>query len=87
MRAVLSGNGMMQPRSASPSMEAAIDTEVQKIVEAAYDKCYKTLNDNKAFLDKLADALIEKETVDYDELSIMRDDHFNQLKGLAPATA
>merc|ERR1719450_2049839 len=38
------GNGNNFGQSAaSPEMEAAIDSEVQKIVQGAYDKCYATL--------------------------------------------
>ena len=69
------GNGLMQPRAASPAMEAALDTEVQKVVDRAYYKCKECLTVNRALLDKLALDLIEKETIDYDELSKMRDEH------------
>merc|ERR1712032_1077836 len=69
------GNGMMQPRAASPAMEAALDVEVQKIVDRAYVKCKEVLTENRALLDTLAEGLIEKETIDYDELAQMRDAH------------
>jgi len=69
------GNGMMQPRAASPEMEAALDVEVQKIVDRAYVKCKEVLTENRALLDTLAEGLIEKETIDYDELAQMRDAH------------
>jgi len=73
------GNGLMQPRAASPVMEAALDVEVQKIVEKAYFKCKECLTTNRALLDKLAMDLIEKETIDYDELAKMRDDHCSTM--------
>merc|ERR1712151_1105014 len=80
------GNGMMQPRVASPKMEKQIDEQVQKIVEAAYNKCKDTLTENRALLDGLADRLIEIETIDYDELLKLRDDHYaSQSKSLEAA--
>merc|ERR1712125_205929 len=77
------GNGMMQPRVASASMEKDIDTEVQKLVNAAFEKCYTALSDNRALMDAVAVGLIEKETIDYQELQQMREEHF--AKTLEPA--
>merc|ERR1712032_1397209 len=77
------GNGMMQPRTASPGMETEIDMQVQKIVNDAFDKCYSALNTNRALMDAVATGLIEKETIDYQELQQMRDAHFS--KELEPA--
>mmetsp|Transcript_30790 Transcript_30790/g.64871 ORF Transcript_30790/g.64871 Transcript_30790/m.64871 type:complete len:567 (-) Transcript_30790:294-1994(-) len=79
------GNGLMQPRSASVSMESDIDKQVQRIVESAYNKCYSALSENKALLDAVANTLIEKETIDYDELLTLRDTHFDGSKSLEPA--
>merc|ERR1712182_11400 len=47
------GNGMMQPRVASQG-------KVQKIVNAAFEKCYSALSENKALMDAVALGLIEK---------------------------
>ena len=70
------GNGLMQPRSASPATEREIDAQVQNIVQAAYDSCYKLLSENRVLVDKLTDRLVDVETVDYDELAKMRDEHY-----------
>ena len=69
--------GPMSIRPASAATEAIIDAEVQKIVQKAYDTCYKTLEDNRALLDALTEKMIEKETIDYDELAQMTEDHIN----------
>ena len=74
------GNGMMQPRSASAETEALIDEQVQKIVDNAYEECFKLLTENRKLLDQLTEKLIVEETVDYDQLQKMRDAHY----GLAP---
>jgi len=70
------GNGLMQSRLASADTEKLIDEQVQRIVQGAYDSCYKMLTENRALLDQLTESLIEKETIDYDELNTMRDAHF-----------
>ena len=70
------GNGMMQPKVASMQMEGEIDAQVKKIVEAAFEKCMATLTENKDLLDAVTQRLIEKETIDYNELLEMRDEHF-----------
>jgi len=73
------GNSLMNGRSASMETEAELDEQVQLIVQRAYDNCYKLLSENKALMDELTEALIEKETVDYNELQEMRDKHFGVL--------
>jgi cell division protease FtsH len=69
------GNGMMGPRAASASTEAAIDAEVQKVVEAAYARCYAALTENQALLDDLAQGMLEHETLDYVQLEAMKEAH------------
>merc|ERR1719460_3523478 len=73
------GNGLMQARAASAATEKAIDEQVQKLVEKAYDTCYKMLSENRSLLDSLTDKLIEEETVDYDQLEKMRDAHLAKM--------
>ena len=70
------GNGLMQGRSASEDTERQIDEQVQRLVEDAYNECYKMLNDNWALVDAVTNGLIERENIDYDELQQMRDAHF-----------
>jgi len=72
------GNGLMAPKSASAETEKDIDDQVQRIVNVAYDTCFKLLSENKALMDTMADGLIEKETIDYDELTKMRDEHYSR---------
>ena len=65
--------------------EAVIDGEVQKIVQGAYDRCYKTLSENKELLEEMTERLIEKETIDYDELQSMTEAHVNSRAALQAA--
>merc|ERR1719487_408987 len=77
------GNGLMQQKAASAETEREIDDQVQRIVSNAYDTCYKLLSENKALMDTMVDRLIEEETIDYDELTKMRDAHYAKMPAMA----
>jgi cell division protease FtsH len=62
------GRDIMAERDFSDETAAAIDDEVRNLVDQAYRRCKQVLVENKAVLDKLAAMLIEKETVDAEEL-------------------
>lgn len=51
----------------SESLQAKIDTESKKIIDEGYQKAKELLKKNKTKLDKIAKALLEKETLDTDE--------------------
>jgi len=51
----------------SQEMAAKIDHEVKGFVDAAYGKAKEVIRDNRAALDKVAERLLEKETIDGDE--------------------
>ena len=57
----------------SPELAAKIDKEIAKFIDEGYKKAKETLSKNRAKLDKVADTLLEKETLDRDE--------FEQLVG------
>lgn len=57
----------------SEDMLAKIDTEVEKIIMECYQDAKRILNDNREKLDKVTDALMEKETLsaeEYEELIV-----------------
>ena len=62
------GREIATDRDFSDTTAAAIDEEVRKLVDEAYKRAKNVLVGNKHILDRLADMLIEKETVDADEL-------------------
>ncbi|NWF62664.1 MAG: ATP-dependent metallopeptidase FtsH/Yme1/Tma family protein [Fischerella sp.] len=62
------GRDIMSERDFSEETAAAIDEEVRKLVDAAYARAKTVLTDNRHVLDQLADMLVEKETVDAEEL-------------------
>ncbi len=65
---VFMGRDIASDRDFSDSTASAIDDEVKKLVDQAYERAKQVLVENRTVLDKLANMLIEKETVDADEL-------------------
>ena len=62
------GRDIMAERDFSEETAAAIDDEVRNLVDQAYRRAKSVLLENRLILDKLADMLIERETVDSEEL-------------------
>jgi cell division protease FtsH len=62
------GRDIMAERDFSEETASAIDDEVRNLVDQAYRRCKDVLVNNRAVLDKLAHMLIDKETVDAEEL-------------------
>ncbi|NJK65570.1 MAG: ATP-dependent metallopeptidase FtsH/Yme1/Tma family protein [Microcoleus sp. CSU_2_2] len=62
------GRDIMAERDFSEETAATIDDEVRLLVEQAYRRAKDVLVGNRHVLDTLADMLVEKETVDSDEL-------------------
>ena len=70
------GRDIAAERDFSEDTAATIDQEVSDLVDVAYKRATKVLEDNRAVLDELADMLVERETVDaeeFQELLIKRD--------------
>ncbi|PMB50962.1 cell division protein FtsH [Fischerella thermalis CCMEE 5201] len=62
------GRDIMSERDFSEETAAAIDEEVRQLVDSAYARAKQVLTDNRHILDQLAQMLVEKETVDAEEL-------------------
>ncbi|MDB9378311.1 ATP-dependent zinc metalloprotease FtsH3, partial [Nodularia sphaerocarpa CS-585A2] len=62
------GRDIMSERDFSEETAAAIDEEVRKLVDVAYARAKEVLVNNRHILDLIAKMLVEKETVDADEL-------------------
>lgn len=62
------GRDIMSERDFSDETAAAIDDEVRNLVDQAYRRAKDVLVKNKHVLDQIADMLVEKETVDAEEL-------------------
>ncbi len=75
---VFLGRDIASDRDFSDETAAVIDEEVRKLVDRAYDRAKEVLTDNRHVLDKLAEVLVEKETVDSEELQVILDS--NEVK-------
>ena len=62
------GRDIAAERDFSEDTAATIDSEVSDLVDLAYHRATKVLNDNRSVLDELAEMLVESETVDSQEL-------------------
>jgi len=62
------GRDIAAERDFSEETAATIDDEVRNLVDQAYRRAKAVLSSNRHVLDDLANLLIEKETVDSDEL-------------------
>ncbi len=62
------GRDIAAERDFSEDTAAAIDEEVSQLVADAYRRATEVLTANRAVLDELAELLVEKETVDAEEL-------------------
>jgi cell division protease FtsH len=61
---VFLGRDFADERDYSEETASAIDAEIKKIIDDAYQQSKKTLSDNRDKLDLLAKTLLEKETMD-----------------------
>ncbi|ACB52927.1 cell division protein [Crocosphaera subtropica ATCC 51142] len=65
---VFLGRDIASDRDFSNETASTIDEEVRQLVDTAYKRAKDVLESNRHILDRLADMLVEKETVDSDEL-------------------
>jgi len=80
---VFLGRDLHQQRNYSEQTAIAIDEEVHRIISTAYDRAHTILTDNHERLETMAHALLERETLDgEDVLMILRGE---ELGPMAPA--
>ncbi len=68
---VFLGREIASDRDFSDETAASIDEEVRNLVDQAYRRAKEVLVNNRVILDKLAQMLVEKETVDAEELQTL----------------
>jgi cell division protease FtsH len=79
---VFLGRDMGHQRDYSEQMAQMVDNEVRALIEQAHDEAYKVLSSNRVVLDKLASELLDKETLDHEQLAEI----FKPVKKLAKRT-
>ncbi len=77
------GRDIMAERDFSEETAAAIDDEVHNLVEQAYRRAKEVLINNRLVLDKLAEMLVDKETVDAEELQELLETNDVRMAALA----
>jgi cell division protease FtsH len=77
---VFMGRDMGHGREFSEKIAERIDNQVRALIEQAHNEAYQVINDNRDVLDRLALALLEKETLDHLELAEI----FKDVKRLPP---
>ena len=68
---VFIGREWVQNKNYSEETARLVDAEVKRIVEEAHARCVKLLEDNRAALDRIAQALLERETISGEELDLL----------------
>lgn len=65
---VFLGRDLMTRSEYSEEIAARIDAQVRSIVEHCYDEARRLIRENRVVIDRLVDLLIDKETIDGEEL-------------------
>ena len=75
---VFLGRDMGHQRDYSDAVAQSVDTEVRALIDHAHTEAWTVLMNNRAILDRLATELLEKETLDHNQLATL----FNGVKKL-----
>jgi cell division protease FtsH len=70
---VFLGREISEQRNYSDEIASKIDAEVREIIDRAYARATEALTKHRDVLDKLADTLIENETIEHDEFEALFD--------------
>ncbi|MFI5389563.1 MAG: cell division protein FtsH, partial [Candidatus Eremiobacterales bacterium] len=86
---VFLGRDIMEERNYSEEVASQIDAEVRAIIDSCYANAFHLLETNIDKLHRLAEALLEKETVEGDEIDRLLSDspRPSEAKPAAPESA
>jgi cell division protease FtsH len=68
---VFLGRELVQRREISERIAEQVDAEVKRILDEAYVRARQTLEVNRELLEKIAEALLERETLDREEVDLL----------------
>jgi cell division protease FtsH len=68
---VFLGRELVQRRAISESVAEKVDTEVKRLLDEAYQAATDTLNQNRELLEQIAESLLERETLDREEVELL----------------
>jgi len=67
------GREFSQRRDVSERTAQLVDDEMRTILETAYDSAKEVLQENRPLLDSIAEALLERETLDSDDIHLLEE--------------
>jgi cell division protease FtsH len=68
---VFLGRELGQRRHVSESVAERVDTEMKRLLDEAYDTAMRVLEQHRELLERIAEALLERETVDREEIGLL----------------
>ena len=68
---VFLGRELVQRREVSERTSENVDDEVKRILDEAYERARKTLSENRVLLEKISEALLERETLDREDVDLL----------------
>ncbi|MDH3272268.1 MAG: ATP-dependent zinc metalloprotease FtsH [Gemmatimonadota bacterium] len=68
---VFLGREISQRRTVSEHTQRIVDQEVKRIIDEAHQKAHDVLNENKELLESIAQALLERETLDREDIKAL----------------
>ncbi|MDP2181731.1 MAG: ATP-dependent zinc metalloprotease FtsH [Actinomycetota bacterium] len=71
----------------SPEIAFEIDKEIRRLIDEGFDKAHTILTERREQLDLMARVLIERETVDKEELEALLEGRWNEYEAEHPAEA
>ncbi|NNG17628.1 MAG: ATP-dependent metallopeptidase FtsH/Yme1/Tma family protein [Gemmatimonadales bacterium] len=67
------GREFAQRREVSERTARLVDDEVKRLLDEAYERAHILISENRALLDRVAQALLERETLDREDLDLLRE--------------
>ncbi|MGH7551720.1 MAG: ATP-dependent zinc metalloprotease FtsH [Longimicrobiales bacterium] len=68
---VFLGREIVQRRAISESVAEQVDREVKRLLDESYQRAIRTLQDNRPLLETIAESLLERETLDREEVELI----------------
>ena len=68
---VFLGRELVQRREISEKTAELVDSEVKRLLDEAYERARRTLEENRDLLETIAEALLERETLDREEVELL----------------
>jgi cell division protease FtsH len=65
------GREIQQRREISERMSETVDAEIKRLIDEAYQRAGKIIMENRELLDRIAMALLERETLDREDLDLL----------------